>query len=275
MPKTIDDGRINDRDWLRGKYHEDGLTQREIAEVIGCSRHTVMRRMDSFGIQTIIGGREGPPAEERFWEKVDRGDPDECWEWKAATDEHGYGVFSVTTGEQWQAHRYAYKMEIGPPKERYVLHHCDNPPCVNTNHLYVGDQADNVSDALERERMPVGEDAPNAKLTKSDVQDIHDKLNKGHDRREIADEYGVTRGTIGDIAVGKSWSRVGIENPYYENHDIESNSEKLTDEDVAEIKRLLNEGVVQRRIADRFQINPSVVSRINCGHRYEYIEPSK
>lgn len=78
------------------------------------------------------------PLAERFWPKVDKRGPDECWPWLAALHEYGYGMISVggKKGGMRRAHRIAYELEVGPIPEGLDLDHlCRNRRCVNPAHL--------------------------------------------------------------------------------------------------------------------------------------------
>ena len=90
----------------------------------------------------------------RFWSKVARLGPDECWLWQAGVNEHGYGRISTTRADgPVLAHRAAYEAKVGPLAEGEVVRHrCDNPRCVNPNHLIAGTMMDNTADMMERKR---------------------------------------------------------------------------------------------------------------------------
>lgn len=77
-----------------------------------------------------------------------------CWPYQGAPNEHGYRRLRVC-GQVTYAHRAAYRMAVGPiPDDLWVLHHCDNPPCCNPRHLFLGTVGDNVRDAMSKGRMP-------------------------------------------------------------------------------------------------------------------------
>jgi len=89
--------------------------------------------------------------EERFWAKVDR--TDDCWLWTACRTTHGYGQFRPERSRGAQAHRVAWELTNGPiPAGMLVLHRCDNPPCVNPAHLFLGTQSDNMRDMYAKGR---------------------------------------------------------------------------------------------------------------------------
>jgi hypothetical protein len=96
---------------------------------------------------------------DRFWAKIDRRAADECWPWTGARSRQGYGKLRVGTLTP-DAHRLSYEFFYGPiPVGLHVLHTCDNPPCVNPAHLWLGTVADNMQDRNKKGR---GRGEPNA-----------------------------------------------------------------------------------------------------------------
>lgn len=92
------------------------------------------------------------PLAECFWEKVDRRGPDECWPWLGARNDHNYGTIKIRRRTN-MATRVAWELQVGPvPKGLWLLHHCDNPPCVNARHLFLGTNADNMRDMISKGR---------------------------------------------------------------------------------------------------------------------------
>lgn len=90
----------------------------------------------------------------RFWVRV-AGVRRGCWEWRGATDPDGYGVLRYQRSRM-RAHRVSWQLANGPvPKGLHVLHSCDNPPCVNPDHLFLGTHQDNVRDRDQKKRGKV------------------------------------------------------------------------------------------------------------------------
>ncbi len=111
-------------------------------------------------------------------------------------------------GRLQRTHRLAWMLQNGPiPSNMRVCHHCDNPPCINVNHLFLGTHADNMHDMYDkgRRRTLIGEDVPSAKLTTSLVKAIR------ADRRDytgIAEAYGISRSTVRSIRRRLTWKHV-------------------------------------------------------------------
>ena len=127
-----------------------------------------------------------------------------CWQWRSHTDKDGYGILPGAH-RSIRAHRLSYEIHKGAiPEGMIVCHRCDNPGCVNPDHLLVGTQKDNAQDALRKGRHYVGEKNGRSKLTEENVKEI---LTSELNDRQLADKFGVTRSTISSVRRGKSWQR--------------------------------------------------------------------
>jgi hypothetical protein len=93
------------------------------------------------------------PTHLYFWKYAERMKDDECWPWRGVCDQHGYGRVSFMH-KRFKAHRVSFEMANGPiPDGLIVRHRCDNPNCVNPNHLEAGTHKDNMQDASRRGRL--------------------------------------------------------------------------------------------------------------------------
>ena len=116
-----------------------------------CRNRMVARGLCSAHYRQLREGEElrpvryiGQPVADRFWPKVDRRGPEECWRWLAASDSHGYGQMTVNYKRK-KAHRLAYELLAGPiPKGMHLDHLCRHPWCVNPAHLEPVTPAENV-----------------------------------------------------------------------------------------------------------------------------------
>lgn len=131
-----------------------------------------------------------------------------CWIWTHGTDSHGYGKItykSVTA----KAHRVSYSLYISDiPAGLHILHKCDNPICVNPDHLFMGTHADNMRDKTKKGRAigaHAGESHHKAKLTVEKVLRIREDA---RNTTQIAREYNVDRKTIDAVLSRKSWATV-------------------------------------------------------------------
>jgi hypothetical protein len=154
-------------------------------------------------------------CEERFWSKVKKQGPDECWVWQGTISKNGYGSFKLA-GKAQTSSRVAWLASYGRPAgENMVLHKCDNRPCCNPAHLYLGDVKQNARDMVERGRRrsgPVkGEHNGNSKLTETQVAEIKRLIASGKTNKAIAPLYGVTHQMISKIRRGHFWKHVATE----------------------------------------------------------------
>ena len=141
--------------------------------------------------------------QERFDAQYEIVEPEGCWVWTGSLDRHGYGRIR-SEGPQLQAHRASWELHKGPvPKgEGYhgicVLHRCDNPPCVNPIHLFLGSHTINMVDKVEKGRSPRGETHGKTKLTDLQVVEIR-ALAGTMLQREIGARFGVSQTHVGRL----------------------------------------------------------------------------
>lgn len=111
-----------------------------------------------------------------------------------------------------RAHRVAWRLVNGPiPEGMWVLHHCDNPSCVNPKHLFLGTPKDNAQDMIKKGRQGDnrGENAGGAKLTAEDVRAIRREYARGGvTQRALARRYGVSKGSIWYIVNYGTWKHL-------------------------------------------------------------------
>lgn len=150
------------------------------------------------------------PVLPRFEAKVEK--TDGCWRWLGAKHGKGYGHFKMPTGKGdgriEKAHRTAYNLYVGEiPDGLMVLHRCDNPSCVNPDHLFLGTNDDNMKDMVAKGRGngPRGEEQHFARLTEQAVESIR---SSGKSGVALAAQHKVSPATISDVRNRKTWRHI-------------------------------------------------------------------
>ena len=150
--------------------------------------------------------------EERFWAKVIKAGPDECWLWTGAPDKNGYGRLWVSQGQAgnitFRAHRYSFEIHNGGATGNlFVCHTCDTPSCVNPAHLFLGTPQDNMTDKTKKGRGGdlKGSNNGAAKLDNDKVRAIRAMRGTGT-LKEIGARFGVDGSTVGYILRGERWT---------------------------------------------------------------------
>lgn len=152
------------------------------------------------------------PIETRFWNKIDKKGPDECWTFNGAKLPNGYGLI-WRENKLIYTHRLSLELALGRPISDglFALHNCDNPSCCNPTHLREGTHLENMNDRTERGRTfcSKGEINPASKLTADQVLQIR-KLYAETDKtqQQIADEFGVSAKTISKIVNRQLWKHI-------------------------------------------------------------------
>jgi hypothetical protein len=145
------------------------------------------------------------PLLDRLMEKIAKNEMTGCWEWTAYKEVHGYGVVGFKRKAKL-AHRVSYELHRGEiPAGMFVCHRCDNPSCVNPDHLFIGSQVENMADMAAKGRAPKGEAHSCAKLTERDVLAIKEAAGTNE---TIAAKYGVGPSQVSRIKLGQTWKHL-------------------------------------------------------------------
>ena len=140
--------------------------------------------------------------------------PDDCWEWQGGKDFFGYGR-AWLNGRRVKAHRFSMFIRMCKvlPKSILVCHHCDNPPCCNPGHLFLGDYQHNMTDKMKkgRHRSLKGENHRGAKLSDEIVREIFQRYEGGGEtNKSLAKRFNVDPMTINCVLRRVTWSHVEV-----------------------------------------------------------------
>lgn len=199
-------------------------------------------------------------AEEKFWNRVQKGNENECWMWKRVRHRKKYPSFSYGefgfNGKRYLPHRFAYQLHYKQdPGELFVCHSCDNPGCCNPHHLWLGTPGENNLDKIQKRRQQIGSEHHSAILDEEKVKEIVGLLtNTTLTFQQIGDKFGVSMSAISSIRRGNTWSQVTGGKVKHRGR-----ATKLTPDDVVIIKQLINEGKVLRRIAEQFKVSSGTI----------------
>jgi len=145
------------------------------------------------------------PVEQRFWSKVEK--TASCWNWTGYKN-YGYGIIRINY-ENIGTHRYSWELHNGKiPDKLCVLHKCDNPKCVNPDHLFLGTPKDNIDDKVSKMRQCKGEQQHLNKLTEDQVREIKNTPKYFRSNIILSDKYNVTQTNIIGIRQGKIWKHI-------------------------------------------------------------------
>lgn len=188
-----------------------GLNDSKIAKALGIQLHIVKSRRASSGIPAVTRTwPETVPLRERFWGHVVPEPNSGCWLWDGATNKYGYGVVKRGGSRGTMPATHASLMLSGRPVPAglFACHHCDNPPCVNPDHLFVGTHQDNTRDMMAKGRSCRGERNGSAKLTAEIVGSIRAEAAAGKRgvQARIAERLGLSNQHISEIVRGLVWA---------------------------------------------------------------------
>lgn len=250
-----------------------------------------------------------PQDIQRFHSKVQAQASGDCWPYQGAKFFRGYGAFKVK-GRMLKAHRVAYFLHYGvDPSNLLTLHTCDNPPCCNPAHLYLGTTQDNSRDAVLRNRMPKGdnnfarkypervprgdnhpsrlhpelrprgEQHARAKLTDDLVREIWRLTSIGIGPAEISRRLCINKSTVENVKSGRGWGHIDSEHrslprPASTTRPRGENmrNAKLNDEKVREIRLLAKSGKSLNSIAKLFGVSFPVIRGVVDRKLWKHVE---
>lgn len=226
---------------------------------------------------------------DRFWNKVfGHSDPTKCWIWTASHNGREYGLYwHPPWGRRGLAHRVSYEDRFGPiPAGMHCLHRCDNPRCVNPDHLFLGTNTDNIADRVAKKRSNKtrpdiagdqnwtrknpdkvlrGASIGTSKYSEAIIRTILEARCNGVGPAEIVRTHKLPKGAVDNILAGNSWAHIHRE--YADSlRTVRATPKRImTAETAAEVRRRLASGETGRALAVEYGISFQTVSEIKTG----------
>jgi hypothetical protein len=202
-----------------------------------------------------------------FWSKVEIKGEDDCWCWIGEKNSNGYGTLRKY-GRKLAAHRISWEIEnaVEIPSGLVVCHKCDNPLCVNPNHLFIGTQKENMEDAAKKHRLhktsPSGINAARAKLNQETLKQLRNDYLGGVFYKDLSKKYNLSGVCIHKIVKNKTYI-----DPDYTPIDASKNSHinifhKIDKSQYREIANSYLELKSSIKVAKKFNISKPTVLRI-------------
>lgn len=249
----------------------------------GCEKKSVAlglcvnhwRRNKKYGspvaVKSHSGLMRGLSVQQRFDRQVKKSGG--CWLWAAATDKNGYGIFRATVAgvEHKRAHRASWALSTGQVLAAgdIICHKCDNPRCVNPEHLFVGTHLDNMRDKIAkgRARVAVGTATGHAVLTEEQARSV---LADPRPYAQIAADYGITASTVGSLKQRKSWKHIDGTSVKAERVSPRKGvSNKITPEIVKAIRASHETG---RALSEKYGTTPQTICDIRKRRSWAHID---